>query len=43
MPADAQVDGHDRDTLTEKKLKRVLVMFKKLQVEFDTKFRKIFA
>ena len=39
----AQANGDDMDELTERKLKKVLVMFKKLQVEFDTKFRKIFA
>ena len=31
------------DELMDRKLKMMLLMFKKLQVEFDTKFRKIFA
>jgi superfamily II RNA helicase len=39
----AQENGDNMDEMTERKLKKVLVMFKKLQVEFDTKFRKIFA
>ena len=33
----------ETDEVTERRLKRLLVMFKKLQVEFDTKFRKIFS
>jgi ATP-dependent RNA helicase DDX60 len=40
---DAQENWDDRDELMESRLKKVLVMFKKLQVEFDTKFRKTFA
>ena len=38
-----QANGENTYDESERKLKRVLIMFKKLQVEFDTKFRKMFA
>jgi hypothetical protein len=39
----APTNGGDTVAETDRKLKRVLLMFKKLQVEFDTKFRETFA
>ena len=33
----------DEGDVAERRLKKVLVMFQKLKIEFDTKFRKIFA
>jgi hypothetical protein len=38
-----QANRENTNDESERKLKRVLIMFKKLQVEFDTKFRKMFA
>jgi ATP-dependent RNA helicase DDX60 len=38
-----QANGENTYDESERRLKRVLIMFKELQAEFDTKFRKIFA
>jgi len=38
-----QSNGENTYDESERKLKQVLIMFKKLQAEFDTKFRKMFA